>query len=61
MHDNIGEQLAQRGIHALNIDFRGFGESINNEFNVTTLGKSPKAERGQAWSKMSSHGQMMCN
>lgn len=55
MYNNIGEQLAQRGIHALSIDFRGFGESINNEFNVTTLRKLPKAERGQAWSKISSH------
>jgi dienelactone hydrolase len=55
MYNNIGEQLAQRGINALSIDFRGFGESISNEFNVTTLGTLPKAERGQAWSKMSSH------
>jgi len=55
MYNNIGEQLAQRGIHALSIDFRGFGESISNEFNVTTLRTLPKAERGQAWSKMSSH------
>jgi len=55
MYNNIGEQLAQRGIHALSIDFRGFGESISNEFNVTTLRKLPKAERGKAWSKISSH------
>jgi dienelactone hydrolase len=55
MYNDIGKQLAQRGIHALSIDFRGFGDSISNEFNVTTLRKLPKAERGQAWSKMSSH------
>jgi len=55
MYNNIGEQLAQRGIHALSIDFRGFGESISDEFNVTTIGKLPKAERGKAWSKISTH------
>ncbi|KGJ86849.1 alpha/beta hydrolase [Colwellia psychrerythraea] len=55
MYNNIGEQLAQRGIHALSIDFRGFGESVNNIFNVKNLRKLPKEERNKAWSNMSSH------
>ena len=55
MYNKIGKELAQRGIHALSLDFRGFGESINNEFNVTTFGKLPQAERRKAWSKLSSH------
>jgi dienelactone hydrolase len=55
MYNDIGEQLAQQGIHALSLDFRGFGESISKEYNVATLRKLPKAERGKAWAAMSSH------
>lgn len=54
MYNTIGEQLAQRGIHALSIDFRGFGESISKTVNVDNVRKLPRAERGDAWSKMSS-------
>ena len=55
MYDNIGEQLAQQSIHALSLDFRGFGESISSEFNVANVRKLPQAERREAWSNMSSH------
>ncbi|WP_019027639.1 alpha/beta hydrolase family protein [Colwellia piezophila] len=55
MYNNIGEQLAEHGIHALSLDFRGFGESISNKFNVETFGKLPQAERRKAWTKMSAH------
>ncbi|HBY87916.1 MAG TPA: alpha/beta hydrolase [Colwellia sp.] len=55
MYDNIGEQLAQQSIHALSLDFRGFGQSINSEFNVAEVRKLPQAERREAWSNMSSH------
>jgi dienelactone hydrolase len=55
MYNNIGEQFAQQGIHALSLDFRGFGESINDEFNVKMLRKLPKNERSEAWSRISSH------
>ncbi|PKH89111.1 dienelactone hydrolase family protein [Colwellia sp. Bg11-28] len=55
MYDNIGAQLAQQSIHALSLDFRGFGESISSEFNVADVRKLPQAERGKAWSNMSSH------
>ena len=43
MYNAIGEQLAQRGIHALSLDFRGFGESISEEYNVDVIQKSPQA------------------
>ncbi len=55
MYNNIGAQLAQQSIHALSLDFRGFGESISSEFNVADVRKLPQAERGKAWSNMSSH------
>ncbi|PKG82116.1 alpha/beta hydrolase [Colwellia sp. 75C3] len=55
MYNHIGEQLAQQGIHALSLDFRGFGESVSDEFNVAKIRQLPQAERGQAWTKMSSH------
>ena len=34
MYNDIGKELAKQGIHALSLDFRGFGESTNEEFNV---------------------------
>jgi len=55
MYNKIGEQLAQQGIHALSIDFRGFGDSINQKYNVHNVRKLPKSERSKAWSVMSSH------
>lgn len=55
MYNNIGEQLAEHGVHALSIDFRGFGESISKDFNVGDIRKLPQADRGQAWAAMSSH------
>jgi len=55
MYNKIGEQLAQRGIHALSLDFRGFGESIDNKYNVALVRQLPKADRSKAWSAMSSH------
>ncbi len=55
MYDNIGEQLAQQSIHALSLDFRGFGDSTSSEFNVADIRKLPQKERSKAWSDMSSH------
>lgn len=54
MYNDMGLQLSEKGIHALSIDFRGFGESINEEFNVETVRALPKDERRKAWQKMSS-------
>lgn len=55
MYNTIGEQLAQRGIHALSIDFRGFGESINAKYSVDKVRALPQDQRREAWSNMSSH------
>jgi dienelactone hydrolase len=54
MYNDIGQQLAEKGIHALSLDFRGFGESINNEFSVEKVQSLPKEQRGKAWQEMSS-------
>jgi len=55
MYNDIGEQLAQHGIHALSIDFRGFGESVSKKYNVGDIRKLPQTDRSKAWSSMSSH------
>jgi len=55
MYNDIGQQLAKQGIHALSIDFRGFGESITNEFNVDKIQKLPREERRKAWQAMSAY------
>jgi len=54
MYNDIGQHLAEQGIHALSLDFRGFGESTNAEFNVETVQALPRKERREAWQKMSS-------
>ena len=53
MYNDIGQQLSDKGIHALSLDFRGFGESANDEFNVEKVQALPRDERSAAWQKMS--------
>jgi len=55
MYDTIGQQLSEQGIHALSLDFRGFGESTNADFNVEKLSKLPQEERRKKWRAMSAH------
>ena len=55
MYKNIGPELAAQGIHALSLDFRGFGESISEEFSVEKLRALPKEKRSAAWKKMSAY------
>ena len=55
MYDTIGEQLAQKGIHALSLDFRGFGESVTEEFDVGKIQALPQEKRRDAWQAMSAH------
>jgi len=55
MYNDIGQQLSGKGIHALSLDFRGFGESANDEFNAEKLQTLPREERRTAWQKMSKH------
>lgn len=55
MYNDIGQQLSENGIHALSLDFRGFGDSINDEFNVEKVQALPREERRKAWGEMSAH------
>ena len=55
MYNDIGQQLSDKGIHALSLDFRGFGESVNNEFNVEKINALPREEQRAAWPKMSKY------
>jgi dienelactone hydrolase len=55
MYKDIGEQLAQKGIHALSLDFRGFGESVNEEFDIEKVQALPEEKRREAWRTMSAH------
>jgi len=55
MYNSIGKQLSEQGVHALSLDFRGFGESINTEFNVEKLANLPQKERRKQWQTMSAH------
>ncbi len=53
MYNDIGQQLSDKGIHALSLDFRGFGDSVNDEFSVEKINALPREEQRAAWSKMS--------
>ncbi|MCW8832242.1 MAG: alpha/beta fold hydrolase [Colwellia sp.] len=55
MYNEIGQQLSAQGIHALSLDFRGFGESTNDEFNIEKIQALPQDERRKAWRAMSVH------
>lgn len=37
MYNNIGKQLADNGLHAVSLDFRGFGKSTNDQFDIARL------------------------
>ncbi|MCJ8319485.1 MAG: alpha/beta hydrolase [Colwellia sp.] len=55
MYNDIGQQLADKGIHALSLDFRGFGESATDEFSAEKLQKLPREQRRKAWGEMSAY------
>jgi dienelactone hydrolase len=52
MYNDIGQQLADKGIHALSLDFRGYGESAKGEFTPETFEALSKEEQGAAWQKL---------
>jgi len=52
MYNDIGEALGERNIHAHSLDFRGFGESINEEFDRKKLRDLPRNERVKAFKAM---------
>ncbi|WP_444995139.1 alpha/beta hydrolase [Aliikangiella sp. IMCC44359] len=39
MYSKLGQSLSAEGIHALAIDFRGYGESVNDEFSREIIRK----------------------
>jgi len=53
MYNDIGKELAKQGIHALSLDFRGFGGSTNAKFSVEKAQALPREARRKAWSKIS--------
>jgi dienelactone hydrolase len=55
MYNDIGQQLADKGIHALSLDFRGYGESATNEFNFEKVRALPSDKQSAAWQKLSTH------
>ncbi|MFT7560058.1 MAG: dienelactone hydrolase [Flavobacteriales bacterium] len=55
MYNEVGPKLSEHGIHALSIDFRGFGESINQNTNVETIRALPQEQRRQRWDEMTVH------
>jgi dienelactone hydrolase len=40
MYDDIGIDLSLRGIHALSLDFRGYGESIDEDTDIKKYGRN---------------------
>lgn len=55
MYNDIGEQLAKQGVHALSLDFRGFGESSNEQFDIEKVQALPQEQRRAAWQEMSAN------
>ena len=51
MYDNIGRELSLRGIHALSLDFRGFGESIDAETDRKKFGRNSLFTYMKHWPK----------
>lgn len=52
MYNDIGQKLADKGIHALSLDFRGYGESVNAEFSFEKIQDLPREKRREEWRKM---------
>ncbi len=53
MYNDIGQQLSAHGIHALSLDFRGFGESTSDEYSVDKVQALPREKRREAWQALS--------
>ncbi|PHQ66201.1 MAG: alpha/beta hydrolase [Robiginitomaculum sp.] len=51
MYDYIGRELSISGIHALSLDFRGFGESIDEETDMKKFGRNAIWEYRKHWPK----------
>lgn len=49
MYNDIGAMLSARGLHAVSLDFRGFGESISDKFDRKKLRSLSREERIKAF------------
>ena len=49
MYNEIGGELSARGVYALSFDFRGYGQSINAEFDRKNLQKLARKDRRAAF------------
>ena len=55
MYDVIGKALAEKGVHALSLDFRGFGKSTTTEVNVDLLDGLPEQQQRDTWRSWSAN------
>jgi dienelactone hydrolase len=55
MYKTIGEALGQKGIHALSLDFRWYGQSVSGKTDLKELAKLPAAERKNPWPMVMEH------
>ena len=49
MYDEIGKNLAEKGIHALSIDFRSYGESVKGQMDQKHIRALPESDRDKVW------------
>lgn len=55
MYQDIGPQLAMKGVHAISLDFRGFGKSLNEQFNFARIAALDEGEQQQALGELYQH------
>ncbi len=57
MYYGIAHELTLRGLHALSLDFRWFGESVKGAVDIKELAKLPPEERKNPWPMITEHWQ----
>ncbi len=55
MYYGIAHELTQRGLHALSLDFRWFGESTKGKVDIKELAKLPPEKRKNPWPMIMEH------
>ncbi len=51
MYKGLAENLAKNGIHSLALDYRGYGESVNDKYSLKKIRESAKDEKDY-WAKV---------
>ncbi|MCP4412273.1 MAG: alpha/beta hydrolase [Gammaproteobacteria bacterium] len=51
MYKGLAENLANNGIHSLALDYRGYGESVNDKYSLKKIQESAKDEK-DFWTKV---------